>query len=218
MRHPPHPENSGEEPEGLDPTSAQGRKLEEHRRQTKKATQQSLEKKNRRRPPSECEFLETPSLRWEFSGWKIKSQPSWTARDLVGYWAHRYLEKTGNEDRDLFVTGVNAPQTVKLFRNVKLCVQRFFDSDCRRAAAAVDQIFERAPRDKWALRYYFTPSNASTLRSLDQLKTHFGYRGRTAPHVKDDARGSDLAYWDRKRKAALAFWSDANPEPKETWK
>lgn len=158
----------------------------------------------RKRRPSGEKFEKYPSRRWEFHRWRAvpedpesdsKATGLWKPIDVLGYWACRFRERRGEEDRGMYFGTLKRGPALVLIRNVGRFVETYFDGKYAFARKAVDEILElaEAAGRPVSLRYFFTPRSDEALRSLTS-----GVRRRRESNIEvDDRQGSDVEMWDR---------------------
>lgn len=177
------------------------RVAKEHR-----ATTRSESRSRRRKPNAALDeaLLRAPSKRAELTCWRDKSPDGsdWTATDVVGYFASRYLDLRGKESPELLATLDSLRR--RLIPNVRKFVERWLDGDLAEAKLLVDRILTGAEERSMPVRlaYFFTPANASThLRLGEPVRTR-----HLSPCERNDRRGdyeANKEYWDGEKRAFL---------------
>jgi hypothetical protein len=217
-RDPVDAEEGGEEGERSEPASC-GEEVEElnvddesvaasealEREKEERAERREASRRKVRKLPSDDDpdLLRRPSARDELSGWRSKASDgrNWSARDVIGYFAARFLELRGEETTELHGT-IDA--ILKHYvPNVRKFVERWFDDDYRRAKAAVDKILGRAESLGLPVKlvYFFTPARPAAMNRLDEPVR----KRALAPHERNDQRGDYEAnkdYWDERARLA----------------
>jgi hypothetical protein len=159
----------------------------EKRRPRRKVAADSIEESN----------LRTPSKREVFLSWKGKPPTKWSARDVVGYFIHRYVAVKGGEPSEFFAT-MDA-----IFKrqcsNVRKYTDRWLCGDPEKAKALVDDIFANAESRGMPLKlgYFFTPANESTRLRLDEPVRS----GRAETPAERNDRAAKETDWEARAQA-----------------
>ena len=147
-----------------------------------------------RREPSSRDFRDRPSERWELNAWRGKDS-HWRARDFVGYWACRFKEVKGKEDKRMRFAVLSSDSFIRLAANSKRFFDQWLDGSLSRYRQAVDQVLAQVTDPNFVLIFGRPSTDIGLKEALGEVS-----RGTTrpmSPREKDDARGTDIPFFKR---------------------